>query len=159
MTNYVSRFIPNYATITHPLRILTRKETKWEWSAEQQAAVEELKRHLVNEPIVSYFDPDGEVEIFTDASPVGLGAVLTQVERLHDGEIKRTTVSYASRALTSVESRYSQTEREALGVVWACERFHLYVYGTDFTVITDHQSLLPMFNNPRAKLPGRVERW
>ena len=98
--------------------------------------------------LVAYFDPDKNVKIFTDASSVGLRAVLTQVDKLNDCTLKRTTVTYASRALTRVKSRYSQTER-----------FHFYVYGIDFTVVTDHQSLLPMFRNLRAKLPGRVERW
>ena len=45
-----------------------------------------------------------------------------------------TSVCYASRSLTDCEQRYSQTEKEALGVVWACERFHAYVYGMKFIV-------------------------
>lgn len=68
-------------------------------------------------------------------------------------------MAYASRSLSDTETRYSQTEREALAIVWACERFHLYVYGMVFKVVTDHKPLVPMFNNPRAQLPARIERW
>ena len=68
-------------------------------------------------------------------------------------------VAYASRSLSPVEQRYSQTEREALACVWACERFHLYVYGAPFTLITDHKLLVHISNNPKAKPPARLERW
>ena len=68
-------------------------------------------------------------------------------------------VAYASRSLSPVEQRYSQTERETLACVWACERFHLYVYGAPFTLITDHKPLVHIFNNPKAKPPARLERW
>jgi hypothetical protein len=90
-----------------------------------------------------------------DASPVGLGAILTQRNPDTD-EI--AIISYGSRALTPVEQRYSQIEREALAVVYGCERFHLYVYGNPFTVITDHQPLITMFT-PHSTTPARIERW
>ena len=74
--------------------------------------------------------------LLADASPVGLGAVLIQEK---DGEER--VVSYASRSLTSVERRYSQTEKEVIGLVSACERFHVYLYGSKFELITDHKPL------------------
>lgn len=67
-----------------------------------------------------------------DASPVGLAGLLTQ-----NGKI----IAYASRSLTDVETRYSQTEKEALAIVWAIEHFHLYLYGQSFTLVSDHQPL------------------
>ena len=155
LTNYVSRFIPNYATITAPLRELTRQNVEWQWSDKQDTALEALKTSLSKDPVVAYYDPDKPIWITTDASPVGVGAVLTQ----GNDTGKQQVVAYASRALTDTESRYSQTEREALGIVWACERLHLYVYGAPFTVVTDHKPLLPLFNSPRSKLPVRIERW
>ena len=60
-------------------------------------------------------------------------------------------VSYASRALDDVESRYSQTEREALAVRWGIEHFHLYVFDKIFTVVTDHKPLVSIFSNVLAK--------
>ena len=92
-----------------------------------------------------------------DASPVGLGAILSQSS--HNNEGNDSIIAYASRALIPVEQRYSQTEREALAILWACEHFHLYLYGSHFTVITDHKPLELLFNNPKATPPARLERW
>ncbi len=68
--------------------------------------------------------------LIADASPVGLGAVLTQQQ---DGEMQ--VISYASRTLSSVEYCYSQTEKEALSIIWACVRFNVYLYGIDFEIV------------------------
>ena len=100
-------------------------------------------------------DQNKDTELIVDASPVGLGAVLTQV----DHENKVNVIAYASRALTPVEKRYSQTEKEALSIVWGCEHFHLYLYGSQFTLITDHKPLELIWSNPQSKLPARIERW
>ena len=66
-------------------------------------------------------------------------------------------VAYASRSLTSVEQRYSQTEREALAVVWSREHFNIYVSGAPFTVVTDHRPLLTIWDKPSP--PTRITRW
>ena len=68
-------------------------------------------------------------------------------------------VQFASRALSAVEQRYSQTEREALAITWACEHFHIYIFGAPFTVFTDHKPLTSIFNNTRSQLSARIERW
>ena len=78
---------------------------------------------LSTKPVLAYFDTQKETEITVDASPVGLGGVLTQ----KDSKGYDRVVAYGSRSLTEVEQRYSQLEREALGVVWACEYFHIYI--------------------------------
>ena len=104
---------------------------------------------------MAYFDPAKDTELIVDASPVGLGAILYQSDR--KGE--RHTIAYASRALSDVERRYSQTEREALAIVWSCEHFHLYIYGNPFTLVTDRQALEVIWNNPKSKPPARIERW
>ena len=135
MTNYVSRFIPEYSTITKPLRNLTQKDVRWSWTEDHKTAFENLKSLISGDKVMKYFDPDLPTEITVDASPFGLGATLAQ----RSGDKLSHIVSYASRALSDVESRYSQTEREALAVVWACEHFHLYVAGTHFTIISDHK--------------------
>ncbi|VDI71448.1 Hypothetical predicted protein [Mytilus galloprovincialis] len=150
MTNYVGRFIPNYSTITEPLRRLTKQDSKWEWTSEQQESFDKLKNELVADRVMSYFDPNKETMLIVDASPVGLAGLLTQ-----NGKI----IAYASRSLTDVETRYSQTEKEALAIVWAIEHFHLYLYGQSFTLVSDHQPLETIFNSPKAKTPARIERW
>lgn len=149
MTNYCARFIQGYATITEPLRRLTRSEVPFVWTEEQQTAFTTLKEQLRSDTVMSYFNPNEELEIIVDASPVGLGAILTQ-----DGKV----LSYASRALTDVESRYSQTEREALAIIWACEHFDMYTNGAHhFTVITDHKPLENIWKKPNP--PARIQRW
>ena len=98
---------------------------------------------------MAYYDPQKDSEIIVDASPVGLGAIFVQNGRV---------VSYASKALTDTESRYSQTEREALAVVWGCEHYDMYVRGSPhFTVITDHKALENIWQKERP--PLRIERW
>ncbi len=158
LTNYVSRFIPNYASIVEPLRLLTRQNVPWDWTDACQAALDSLKAHLSADTVMAYYDPNQEVDIITDASPVGLGAVLMQYQAKAP-QTTRRVISYASKTLTDTERRYSQTEREALAIKWACQKFHIYVYGTPFTVTTDHRPLVPMFNKTRANLPTRIERW
>ncbi|KAK3092457.1 hypothetical protein FSP39_003031 [Pinctada imbricata] len=150
MTNYVSRFIENYSTITEPLRKLTQKNVNWTWGTNQQNAFDKLKDSLTSDKVMSYYDPKKHTEVVVDASPVGLGAILTQ-----EGKI----IAYASRSLTDVEQRYSQTEREALAIIWSCEHFHLYIYGSTFSLVTDHKPLETIFNNPKSRPPARIERW
>ena len=90
----------------------------------------------------------------TDASPVGLGGILVQEEH----GVKRV-VTFASRSLSDVERRYSQTEKEALAVVWACEKFHVYLNGLrSFQLVTDCKALEAIYG-PRSKPSARVERW
>ena len=149
MAQYVSRYIPEYATITAPLRALTKKDTPWQWSDKQQHAFDKLKDSLTKSHVMSYFNPDQETKVIVDASPVGLAGLLAQ-----DGKV----ISYASRALSDVESRYSQTEREMLAIVWALEHFHLYLYGSEFTIMTDHKPLLGIFNSHKPT-SARMDRW
>ena len=92
MTNYVSRFIHNYAD-------LTRKGVEFKWQEVHQKALHQLKCSLTCDAVMAYFDPHNKTALFVDASPVGLGAMQTQ-----SGKV----ISYASKALSSVEWCYSQ---------------------------------------------------
>ena len=156
MTNYCARFIPKYSDITAPLRDLTHQDVPWKWGPEQEGAFQKLKEVLTQKPSLSYFDPKKETIILTDASPVGISAILTQVD---NGIATSTVVAYASRALSPVEQRYPQTDREALGVVWACEHFHMYVYGKPFQLLTDHKALVQIFGNAKLKTTVRLEKY
>ena len=92
--------------------------------------------------------------MIADASPVGLGAVLV---REKNGDSR--TLCYASRSLSQVERRYSQTEKEALALVWACERFNLFLYGLQsFDLATDHEALKVIYFRG-SKPSARIGRW
>jgi hypothetical protein len=155
LVNYSSRFIPDLATIAEPLRQLTRKSVTFEWTDSQENAFQELKMRLQNTQTLGYFDGNAKTTLITDASPVGLGAVLIQ-------EIKgeNRVMCYISRSLSDTERRYSQTEKEALGIVWACERLHMYLYGTDFTLHTDHKPLECIYSTKsKGTASARIHRW
>lgn len=123
LVNFCARFIPDLATVAEPLRELTRAKATWRWNAVHQNAFDELKNRLTHASTMAYYDTEAHTQVIVDASPVGLGAVLSQ--RQPDGSYR--PVYYASKALTYVERRYSQTEKEPLAVVWGCERF-TYTY-------------------------------
>ena len=153
LANYSSQFIPHFATLSEPLRRLTRKETLFEFGPEKKKSFEFLKQKIAEACTLAYFDKNAPTKIITDASPVGLGTVLVQEQ-----DSAWTPVCYASRSLTGCEQRYSQTEKEALGVVWAFERFHISVYGMKFVVETDLKPLQVIYR-PRSRPRARIDRW
>ena len=101
------------------------------------------------------FHLDAPTFVVTDASPVGLGAILLQDQ----GTGQRKPIAYISRSLSPTERSYSQIEREALGCVWAVERLHNYLFGVKFTLLTDNKPLSSMFDPHSSKvLPPRIQR-
>ena len=156
MINYCARFVKGQADLAAPLRKLAAApDSEFAWSQECERAFQLLKQQLSEPKTLAYYNPNYETELVVDASPVGLGAILTQVDDIG----RSSVVAYASKALTPVEQRYSQTEREGYAVVWGCERFRYYLLGGKFICWTDHKALVPIFNNPHAKLPLRLERF
>lgn len=153
LVNFCGRYIPGLATLAEPLMALTRKDVQFVWTDAQRQAFENIKKEICNAETLAYFDLRRKTTLICDAGPVGLGAILMQE---NDGE--KRVISFASRALTAVERRYSQTEKEALAVVWACERFHNYLLGIEFVLETDHKPLLYIYNKIN-RLSARVERW
>ena len=102
MTNYCSRFIPDYATKTEPLHKLSHKDQPWEWTPRHDSAVNELKYALLKAPVTAYFDPVKDIELSVDGSPVRLAAILSQ----KDQETGTSHINtYASRSLTETEQR------------------------------------------------------
>ena len=155
MVNNSSKFIKDYATITEPLRQLTWKSTHFTWRHTHQAAYDKLKHALLNSPVMSHFDTSKETSILVDTSPVETSILVDTSPQQNAYNI----INYASHALSSVEKRYSQMEKEVLAIVWGIENFHLSVFGTTFTLITDHKPLGLIYNHPLSWLPARIERW
>ena len=111
------------------------------WTEACEAAFCELKRALVSAPVLAYpmFGDGRSFILETDASYVGLGAILSQKQ--DDGEIH--PIAYASRSLDTHEKNYGISELETLGLVWAVRYFRPYILGTPCTVYTDHSTCLP----------------
>lgn len=152
LCSFYRRFIPNFSDLASPITSLTKKGVPFVWSEKQQVAFNQIKRKLISAPVLHCPDFSQRFEIQTDASNVGLGAVL--VQRINDEEC---VVSYASRTLSNAEKNYTVTERECLGVLFGVETFRPYVEGQEFTVITDHSSLIWLSNI--AQPTGRLARW
>ena len=127
---------------------------KYERTQAQQQAFEQVKGAIMADCLMAHYDPQKKTTLTVDASPYGIGAILSNVEK--DGTPRN--VAYASRSLTEVEQKYSHTETEALTVVWRCERFHMYLIGTKFDLFTDHKALEVIFT-PTSKPTARIERW
>ena len=96
--------------------------------------------------------------VIVDASSVGISAVLSQKAKNGDTNSQQI-IAYASRALSDTEKRYSQTEKEALAIVWAVEHFHLFIYESEFTQGTDHKPLEIIYGQRTTKTSARMERW
>lgn len=131
MASWYRRFIPNFATRLQPLtNLLRKKKVPFKWSTETQDAFMDIRNCLVKSPILTCPDFSKEFIISTDASGVGIGAVLSQ-----NTEVGEVVVAYASRTLSRGEMIFSATERECLSVIWAIERFRPYVKGTTFNPV------------------------
>ncbi|XP_062373903.1 uncharacterized protein K02A2.6-like [Sardina pilchardus] len=155
MTAYYLRFLPQYSYTTAPLRKLMKNDEPWLWTPACAEAVHRLKSQLTSPPVLAHFDPASPTLVTCDASAIAIGAVMSQLQ----GGVERP-IAFASRALSPTEQRYSVGEREALACLWACERWHMYLYGRKFTLRTDHQALTTLLaTSGTGHKPLRLHRW
>ena len=158
LLSYYSRFMPNMSTTLAPLYRLLRLDTSWRWGTRETAAFETAKSQLLSSQVLAHYDPSLELVVACDASAYGVGAVLSH--RLPDGTER--PIGFASRTLTEAEKKYSQIEKEGLACVFGVTRFHTYVYGRHFTLITDHKPLQSLLDGKHPVSPqasGRIQRW
>ena len=136
--NYHHRFIINYADYVASLLGLHKKGTKWKWTPEMQIVFETLREKFAN--TIHLIQPDERLPyiIHADASSKAIGAVLMQ----KDSEGNVSIVSTASRVLHSAEKHYTTCEQELLAIVYALEKFRVYVYGNKISVNTDKRALI-----------------
>ena len=122
------------------------------WGDAQQRAFEELKSKLSTAPVLVIPDCKKTMFVQTDASDVGLGAVLLQE---HKGILH--PVRFLSRKLKEAERHYSTIEKEGLAIVWAIQKLAVYLYGVEFILLTDHKPLT--FMQQTKMKNARVMRW
>lgn len=149
--NYLRNFIPNLAELSAPLRNLLKKNVVYQWFPNHSKVVDDLKRIISDAPILQNFDPTKTLVIEADSSKYGVGCVLLQDDK---------PIFYASKSLTDTEVNYSQTEKEFLAILYACKRFHYFVYGLENVIVhTDHKPLVSIMQKELSKIHSvRLQR-
>lgn len=153
LASYFRKFIQNFAIIARPLTDLTRKDVAWHWDVKEEESFEQLKRALIQRPVLGIYDPKNETFLHTDASKLGLAGILLQ--KGDNGEFK--PIGYFSRKTTLDEQNYHAYELETLAVVASLQRFRVYLLGIKFTLTTDCAALRLTFS--KRDLIPRIARW
>ena len=153
LASYYRRFIPGFAKNVNPLHGFTTKNAPFNWMLKCETAFTTLKSKLITPPVLAYPNFEKDFTLETDASILGLGAVLAQLQE----DSKSHSVAYASRALNRSEKNYSITELETLAVVWAITHFRAHLYGNNVKVVTDHSAVKSILETPNPT--GKHARW
>ena len=127
----------------------------WRWTTEQQQAFQHAKDSLTSECLLVHYDPTKELVLACNASPY---AIL--YHKTNDGQDK--PIAFALRSLAPAEMKYSQLDKEALAIVFGVKRFHQYLFGCHFTILSDHKPLQHIFHQDKATLSlasARIQRW
>lgn len=149
MLNYLSPFIENMAGETEILRQLLKKSTDWQWTANHESTFCHLKQVICHVPVLSHFNVNDPIVLQADASKSAVGAVLLQNQH---------PIYYASKTLTDTQQKMAQIEKELYAIVFACIKFHQFIYGQTVTVETDHAPLITLFKKSLAEVPTRLQR-
>ena len=158
MLTYYSKFLPDRATVLAPLHALLQKGATWKWSEDEDKAFQESKRLLTSTRVLVDYTTKLPLLLACDASPFGLGAVLSH--RLENGN--EHPIAFASRSLSPAEKNYSQIDREEAVIVFGVSKFHRYIYGRHFELLSDHQPLRGLLGEGRSipvTASARIQRW
>ena len=157
-TNHYHWFIPGYAKVAQPLNVLISgdntncKKALVRWSPECQSAFDRLKDLCTRTPILAYADYRKPFQLQTDASDLGLGAVLYQI----DDNGHQRVIAYASCSLSNTERNYPAHKLEFMALKWAVtDRFHEYLYGGQFDVYTDNNLLTYILTTVKLDATGQ----
>ena len=154
MVNFVGKFFPNLSARAVAQRSLLESKVEWQWLPEHKKEWQCLNEFLTTKPVLQFYDPELRIKVSSDASSQGLGALLLQ----EHGETWKP-VAYASRVMTEAEKRYAQIEKENLGMVFACEKFHEYIYGVPNVIAeTDHKPLISISKKNLCDITPRLQR-
>ena len=152
LVGYYRKFIPGFGKTAEPLYRLLNKSNKFECSTESTSAVAELKKKLLEAPVLGYPNERDRYTLTTDASLTGIGAILTQKQGTED-----RVIAYASKTLSKSQRNYSATKRELFAIVHLTHYFKNYLLGQQFLIITDHRALVWIYSFKEPD--GMVARW
>ncbi|XP_055603987.1 uncharacterized protein K02A2.6-like [Uranotaenia lowii] len=156
--NFYGRFVRNIHELRHPLDQLLKKDAKWQWNNDCQRSFRRFKEILQSEMLLTHYDPKLPIIVAADASSTGVGAVI--FHEFPNGYLK--AIQHASRSLTAAEQGYGQPEKEALALTYGVTKFHKYLLGRRFTLLTDHKPLLYIFGSKKGiplHTANRLQRW
>ncbi|UYV63839.1 K02A2.6-like [Cordylochernes scorpioides] len=157
LVNFYGKFIPNLPELLKPLHELLHKKRPWVWTKECGEAIDKCKNSITSERVLVPYDATLPLCLATDASQIGVGAVLS-----HIIEGQERPIMFASRTLSEAEQNYSQIEKEALAIIYGVTKFHQFIYGRKFILITDHKPLVTILGS-RSGIPtlstSRLQRW
>ena len=158
LLNYYHKFICNLSSLLFPFFRLMKKDAPWKWTAVEKEAFHKAKQALNSSSLLVHFDPSKEIILAADASPYGVGGVLSH--KMEDGTER--PIAFTSRSLTAAEKKYAQIEKEGLAIVFAVKRFHQFLQGREFKIYSDHKPLKYIFDENR-QIPvlasARIQRW
>ena len=157
LSGYYRKFIWDYANKARALTILTRQKEPWRWGPVEEETFQFLKNCLLNDPILRFPDFETDFVVQTDASGFAVGSVLAQRKPKNNG-IEEYAVAYASQQFDETQEKWSTTDKEAYAIYHALKTFYPYLYGTKFTVETDHKALVG-FPRITEGLSKKVVRW
>ncbi len=152
IASYYRRFILSYARLAAPLHQLLKKGVKWSWTEKEQRAMRDIQDALLAAPTLVCDNDVCELELKTDASKIGLGAVLSRVDA--KGE---RPITFISRGTTPAERNYCSNELECCALVWALGKLRHHLYGRRFTVWTDNVAL--KWLHSKKDVEGKLARW
>ncbi|XP_055632607.1 uncharacterized protein K02A2.6-like [Toxorhynchites rutilus septentrionalis] len=156
--NFYGRFVRNMHELRHPLDKLLKKDTKWKWDSDCQKSFLRFKQVLQSDMLLTHYDPKLPIIVAADASSTGIGAVI--FHEFPNGYLK--AIQHASKSLTPVEQGYGQPEKEALALIYGVTKFHKYLLGRRFTLLTDHKPLVSIFGSKKGiplHTANRLQRW
>ncbi|KAM4060262.1 reverse transcriptase (RNA-dependent DNA polymerase) [Hirsutella rhossiliensis] len=153
--NYYRRFIKDFGKIATPLHDLTKKEKEFTWDDKANEAFECIKTTITQEPVLTTFDPERQIELETDASDFALGAQIGQ----KDDEGRLRPIAFYSKKLHGAELNYPIYDKEFLAIIQAFKEFRHYLLGSKhkIKVYTDHKNISHFATT--QQLNGRQIRW
>ncbi|XP_032067723.1 uncharacterized protein K02A2.6-like [Thamnophis elegans] len=158
LLNFYAVFLPHKASVAEPLHRLLDSGAPWVWGRREASAFQAVKQLLISNDVLVQYSEHLPLVLACDASPYGVGAVLCH--QLPSGA--EVPVAYFSRTLSASERNYAQIDKEALAIVAGVRRFHHYLYGRPFQIVTDHKPLLRLLAGDRPApqvLSPRMTRW